>query len=181
MRFSLILPDAIHVRSHVAWQKSFEPPRQSPLTLHRAVVWRPLARRSSAVFRGRDERLKRQRSPKGQQYTLGSRLCAAQSRRQRQFQRFLFACTQIRPYCVGGALAHSNPWNGGLLIDDTLVAEMDVGELGVGVFEVRQRDLSGRPGRAAAGFGDAELDAVGHLDARAVLGAGHRVADRLAI
>ena len=36
---------------------------------------------------------------------------------------------------------------------------MDVGELGVGVFEVRQRDLSGRPGRAAAGFGDAELDA----------------------
>jgi hypothetical protein len=103
---------------------------------------------------------------------LGSRLCAAQSRRQRQFQRFLFACTQIRPYCVGGALAHSNPWNGGLLIDDTLVAEMDVGELGVGVFEVRQRDLSGRPGRAAAGFGDAELDAVGHLDARAVLGAG---------
>jgi hypothetical protein len=67
-----------------------------------------------------------------------------------------------------------------LLIDDAFVAEMDVGELGVGVLEVRQRDLSGRPGRAAAGFGDAELDAFGHLDTRAVLGSGHRVADRLA-
>src|SRR4029077_14716634 len=57
---------------------------------------------------------------------------------------------------------------------------MDVGELGVGVFEVRHRDLSGRPGRAAVSFGDAELDAVGHLDARAVLGPGHRAADRFA-
>src|SRR5215471_19736057 len=54
------------VRSHVAWQKSFSPPRQSPLTLHRVVVWRsPLARRSSAAPDRRDDRIKRQRSPKG--------------------------------------------------------------------------------------------------------------------
>jgi hypothetical protein len=39
---------------------------------------------------------------------------------------------------------------------------MDMGKLGVGVFEVRQRDLSGRPGRAAAGFGDAELKLLPH-------------------
>ena len=32
----------------------------------------------------------------------------------------------------------------------------------IGVFEVRQRDLSGRPGRAAAGFGDAELKLLPH-------------------
>jgi hypothetical protein len=54
---------------------------------------------------------------------------------------------------------------------------MDVGELGMGVFEVRQRNL---PGRAAAGFGDAELDTFGHLDTRTMLGPGHRVSDRLA-
>jgi hypothetical protein len=67
-----------------------------------------------------------------------------------------------------------------LVIHDAPVAEMDTGELGVGGFEVRQRDLSGRPGRAAAGFGGAELHAFGHLDSRAVLGPGHRVADWLA-
>src|SRR5215471_3108666 len=66
------------------------------------------------------------------------------------------------------------------LIDDPFVAELDVGELGVGVFEVRQRDLSCRPGRAAPGFGDTELDTVRRLDTRAVLDPGHRVADRLA-
>src|SRR5204863_4529005 len=57
---------------------------------------------------------------------------------------------------------------------------MDVGELGMGVFEVRQRDLPGRPGRAASGFGDAELDTVGHLDTGTMIGPGHRVSDRLA-
>ena len=67
-----------------------------------------------------------------------------------------------------------------LLIDDALVAEMNVGELGVSVFEVRQRDSSGRPGRAAACFGDAELNAFGRLDTRAVLGSSHWVPDRLA-
>src|SRR5207237_8212863 len=70
--------------------------------------------------------------------------------------------------------------NGGLVISDTLVAEINPGELGMRVFEVRQRDLPSRPGRAAACFGDSELDTFGHLDTRTMLGPGHRVSDRLA-
>src|SRR5439155_9464357 len=70
--------------------------------------------------------------------------------------------------------------NGGLVISDTLVAEMDVGELGMRAFEVGQRDLPSDPGCAAAGFGYAELDTFGHLNTRTMLGPGHRVADRFA-
>ena len=44
----------------------------------------------------------------------------------------------------------------------------------------RKRDFPGRPSRAAAGFGDAELDTFGHLDTRTMLGPGHRVSDRRA-
>jgi hypothetical protein len=40
--------------------------------------------------------------------------------------------------------------------------------------------LPGGPGRAAGGFGDPELDALGHLDTRTMIGPGHRVSDRLA-
>ena len=50
-----------------------------------------------------------------------------------------------------------------------------------GFFKVRQRDLSGCPGRVAASFGDPELDVVGHLDAHAVLGPGRRVAGPLRV
>ena len=60
------MPGTIYVRSHVFWQKSFSPAWQPPLTLHRVVIWRsPLACRSSAASRWRDERIKRQRSLKG--------------------------------------------------------------------------------------------------------------------
>lgn len=45
----------------------------------------------------------------------------------------------------------------------------------MGIFDVRQRDLPGGPGRAAAGFGDAELYTFGHLDTRTMLGPGHRI------
>src|SRR6516165_2449478 len=59
--FSLILP----ARFTFAWRKPFEPPRESPLTLHHRVVRRPLAHRSPAAARRRDEPIKRQKSQSG--------------------------------------------------------------------------------------------------------------------
>src|SRR5712691_2345801 len=66
------------------------------------------------------------------------------------------------------------------LIDDAFVAKVEVGELPVGVFEPRQRDRPSRPGRRAAHLSDAVFKPVWQFDAGAILGAGHRVADRLA-
>src|SRR5712691_9120985 len=66
------------------------------------------------------------------------------------------------------------------LIDNAFVAEVEVGELPVGVFEAGERDRAGRVGRGAAHLSDAVFKPVWQFDAGAVLGAGHRVADRLA-
>src|SRR5690348_8266258 len=44
-----------------------------------------------------------------------------------------------RARCLSGTRALAA--DGGLIISDPLVAEMDVGELGMGVFDVKQRDL----------------------------------------
>lgn len=66
------------------------------------------------------------------------------------------------------------------LVDDTVVAEMEVGELAVGVDEIREVHRAARPCRRAADLGDMEFEAVRQIDADTVFGAGHRVPDLLA-
>ena len=51
------------------------------------------------------------------------------------------------------------------LVDDTLVAEMEVGELAVGVDEIREVHRAARPCRRAADLGDMEFEAVRQIDA----------------
>ena len=56
---------------------------------------------------------------------------------------------------------------------------MDVGELCVGVRQI-QLDLAAGLGSAAGGLSDAELEPMRQIDASAVLGTRHGIADRLA-
>src|SRR6516164_11410138 len=64
--------------------------------------------------------------------------------------------------------------------DNTLVTEMDVREVDMSVLDAGERDRGSRLCRAAAHLRSAELEAMRQIDADAVLGASHRVADRLA-
>src|SRR3954447_11522618 len=56
---------------------------------------------------------------------------------------------------------------------------MNVRELPIRAHKVREVDRSTGPGRGAADLGNTEFEPVRQVDAHAVLGAGHRVADRL--
>src|SRR5262249_30576899 len=66
------------------------------------------------------------------------------------------------------------------LVDNALVAEVEMRELTVSADEIGKVNTSGGSGRAAADLGDAELEPVWQIDAHAMLGARYRVLDRLA-
>src|SRR5216684_6804023 len=66
------------------------------------------------------------------------------------------------------------------LVDEALVAEVEVRELPVGVFEAGQRDRGSGRGGGTAHLGDAVLEAMRQVDAHTMLGTSHWVADRLA-
>jgi hypothetical protein len=59
------------------------------------------------------------------------------------------------------------------------LAEVNLGKLTVGVREL-QRDRARRLGPAASDFGQRVFEAVRHVDAHAMLRAGHRIEDRFA-
>src|SRR4029453_10526960 len=61
---------------------------------------------------------------------------------------------------------------------DAALAEMNLGELGVGVGEF-QPDRAGGLAPAAPDFGERVFEPVDHVDADAVLRAGHRIEDWL--
>src|ERR1700722_2807093 len=65
------------------------------------------------------------------------------------------------------------------LVQTPLVAEMEMRELAVGILQVK-RDRAAGLADAAGDLGLSELEALRKIDAHAMLGPGHRVADRFA-